>query len=259
METGTGTRTVRQLARLAGISIRTLHFYDQIGLLKPSARSEAGYRLYGEADLLRLQQVLFFRELDFPLADIQAILDRPGFDQVEALRAHRRMLGERAERMARLLHTVDRTIANLTGEDKMPLTDDEIYAGFSAREREELKGYEAEAAERWGEMAAESQRRVRQLSRAQWQAIKDEGAAVTNRMAELMGTPVGAPEVQAAIARQHAWIENFYPCSAEMFRGLGQMYVDDPRFAANYEKVRPGLAVFMRDAMAYYAGHTLAG
>ncbi|MCX6027892.1 MAG: MerR family transcriptional regulator [Chloroflexi bacterium] len=252
-------RTVRQLATLAGISVRTLHHYDQIKLLKPSARTEAGYRLYGEADLLRLQQILFFKELDFPLAEIQAILDRPGFDQAQALRNHRRMLGERAERLARLLRTVDRTIAKLTGEDTMPVTDEELYEGFSPKEREEYKGYEAEARERWGEMAAESQHHVRQMSKAQWQAVKDEGDAVSRLMAELMGRPVSDPQVQAAMARQHAWIENFYPCSAEIFRGLGQMYVDDQRFTANYDKYRPGLAVFMRDAMTYYAEHSLAG
>lgn len=251
-------RTVRQVARLAGISVRTLHHYDQIGLLRPAMRTDAGYRLYGEADLLRLQQILFYRELDFPLAEIRAILDRPGFDQVEALRSHRRMLTERADRLARLLCTVDRTIAKLTGEDTMPLTDEDIYEGFTPEERARLKGYEAEAAERWGELAAESGRRLRQMTRAQWQAIQQEGGAISQRMAELMGRPVDDADVQAAIARQHAWIENFYPCSAEIFRGLGQMYVDDPRFAVNYERVKPGLAAFMRDAMIYYADHTLA-
>jgi hypothetical protein len=96
-----------------------------------------------------------------------------------------------------------------------------------------------------------------QMTKGQWQAIKDEGGAVTRQMADLMGRPADDPDVQATIARQHAWIENFYPCSADIFRGLGQMYVDDPRFTATYDKVRPGLAVFMRDAMAYYAEHSL--
>jgi DNA-binding transcriptional MerR regulator len=257
MEKHAKAYTVRQLAKMAGVSVRTLHHYDQIGLLKPSSRTEAGYRLYAEKDLLRLQQVLFYRELDFPLDEIRIILDLPGFDQVEALRDHRRMLGERAERLARLLRTVDRTIARLTEEDNMPLTDEELYEGFSPKEKEQLKEYEAEARDRWGEMAAESQRRVRQMSKAQWQAIQEEGNAATSLMAETMGRPVSDPDVQAAIARHHAWIENFYPCPAEMYRGLGQMYVDDPRFTATYDKVRPGLAAFMRDAMAYYAEHTL--
>ncbi len=257
MEKRVRAYTVRQLAKMAGVSVRTLHHYDQIGLLKPPSRTEAGYRLYGEKDLLRLQQILFFRELDFPLAEIQVILDRPGFDQVEALRVHRRMLGERAERLARLLRTVDRTIAKLTGEGTMPLTDEDLYEGFSPQEREKFKEYEAEARERWGETAAESQRRVSQMSKVQWQAIQKEGGEVTQLMAGYMGRPASDPDVQAAIARHHAWIENFYPCSAEMYRGLGQMYVDDPRFRATYDKVRPGLADSMRDAMAYYAEHTL--
>lgn len=249
--------TVRQLARMAGVSVRTLHHYDHVGLLKPSARTDAGYRLYGEADLLRMQQILFYRELDFPLDVIRTFLDRPGFDQVEALREHRRMLSERAGRLDRLLHTIDRTISRLTGEDTMPLTDEELYEGFSPEERKQLKEYEAEVRERWGATAAESQRRVSQMSKAQWKAIQQEGGAVTRLMADYMGRPVSDPEVQAAVARQHAWIENFYPCSAEMFRGLGQMYVDDPRFTATYDKVRPGLAQFMCEAMAYYAEHTL--
>jgi len=257
METRAKAYTVRQLAKMAGVSVRTLHHYDQIGLLEPSSRTEAGYRLYMEKDLLRLQQVLFYRELDFPLDAIRTILDLPGFNQIEALRDHRRMLSERAERLARLLRTVDRTIARLTGEDKMPLTDEELYEGFSPKEKEQLKGYEVEERERWGETAAESQRRVRQMSKAQWQAVQQEGDAATRLMGETMGRPVSDPDVQAAIARHHACIENFYPCSAEMYRGLGQMYVDDPRFTATYDKIRPGLAMFMRDAMAYYAEHTL--
>lgn len=140
----------------------------------------------------------------------------------------------------------------------MPLTDEEIYEGFSPEERARFKEYEVEAAERWGEMAAESGRRMSQMTKAQWQAIQQEGGAVTRLIGDYMGRPVSDGVVQAAIARHHAWIENFYPCSAEMYRGLGQVYVDDPRFTATYDKIRPGLAVFMRDAMAYYADHTLA-
>src|SRR5512136_2331510 len=101
------TYTVQQLARLAGVSVRTLHHYDHIGLLAPSARTAAGYRLYGAADLLRLQQILFFKELDLPLDEIQDILDDPDFDQIEALESHKRLLRERADRLARLLMTID--------------------------------------------------------------------------------------------------------------------------------------------------------
>src|SRR5512142_78697 len=117
------TYTVQQLARLAGVSVRTLHYYDQIGLLKPSARTAAGYRLYGEADLLRLQQILFFRELDFPLTEIQAILDQPDFDQVKALRDHRLLLQQEADRLGRLLNTIEKTISRLTENNMTPMTD----------------------------------------------------------------------------------------------------------------------------------------
>ncbi|MCJ7738454.1 MAG: MerR family transcriptional regulator, partial [Anaerolineae bacterium] len=115
---------ISELARMAGVSVRTLHHYDHIGLLAPSARTEAGYRLYGDADLLRLQQILFFKELDIPLGDVRQILDDPGFDQVAALAQHRQSLLGRIERLRRLLKTIDRTMQKLT-EDDMTLTDEE--------------------------------------------------------------------------------------------------------------------------------------
>lgn len=248
--------TVHQLANMAGISVRTLHHYDHIDLLRPSARNAAGYRLYQEADLLRLQQILLFKELDLPLAEIRRILDHPGFDPIHALVQHRRTLEERAERLAGLLSTIDRTIARLTEVD-MSLTDEELYEGLP---KERVARWKREVDERYDpKLVAESNRRVRAMSKEQWNATKAEGDAISRRMAELMGRAPGDPEVQATIARQHAWIENFYPCSAEMFAGLGQHYAEHPEFRATYDRYRPDLADFMRDAMAYYAEHTLAG
>ena len=247
--------TVHQLASLAGISVRTLHHYDHIGLLTPSARSAAGYRLYGTSDLLRLQQILLFKELDLPLEEIRRILDDPGFEPVRALVQHRRTLELRAERLARLLHTIGRTIARLTEVD-MSLTDEELYEGLP---KEQVDRWKREVDERYDPtLVAESNRRVHAMSKEQWNGVKAEGDAISRRMAELMGRPADDPEVQATIARQHAWIENFYPCSAEMFQGLGQHYAEHPEFRANYDKYHPDLADFMRDAMAYYAEHNLA-
>ena len=138
----------------------------------------------------------------------------------------------------------------------MSLTDEELYEGLP---KEQVERWKREVDERYDpKLVAESNRRVRAMSKEQWNDVKAEGDAISRRMAELMGRPAGDPEVQATIARQHAWIENFYPCSAEMFQGLGQHYADHPEFRANYDKYRPGLADFMRDAMAYYAEHTLA-
>jgi DNA-binding transcriptional MerR regulator len=255
MEKRASAYTVRRTANMAGVSVRTLHHYDHIGLLRPSGRTAAGYRLYDTKDLLRLQQILLFKELDLPLEEIRRILDDPGFDPVRALAQHRRTLELRAERLARLLNTIDRTIARLTEVD-MSLTDEELYEGLP---KEQVDRWKREVDERYDpQLVAESNRRVRAMSKEQWNAVKAEGDAISRRMAELMGRAPGGPDVQATIARQHAWIENFYPCSAEIFEGLGQHYADNPEFRANYDKYRPGLADFMRDAMAYYAEHTLA-
>jgi len=247
--------TVHQLAEMAGVSVRTLHHYDQIGLLKPSSRTEKGYRQYAQADLLRLQQILFYRELDFPLREIQRALDEPGFDPVKALRAHRRELERRAGRLERLLNTIDKTILKLT-EETMTLTDDELYAGFTKEERET---YPREAEERYGgEQVRQSVERARKLTKAQWAMQKKEGEEVPRLLAARMDKDPGDPEVQALIARHCATIKVFYEVTAEIYRGLGQMYVDDPRFRANYDRFKPGLADFMKLAMEYYAGHTLA-
>jgi DNA-binding transcriptional MerR regulator len=251
------TYSVQQLARLAGVSVRTLHHYDHIGLLKPSARTPAGYRQYGETDLLRLQQILFFKELDFPLADIQAILDQPGFDQVQALHDHQRLLQAEADRLGRLLNTIEKTISRLT-EDSMtmtPMTDEELYEGFTP---EQIERYTREANERYDpKIVAESNRRVKNMSKVQWQTVKDEGGAVAQQLADLMDKQPSDAAVQAAIARHYAWVDNFWHPTAESYRGLGQGYAEHPEFRAFYEKYRPGLADFLCAAMNYYADHTL--
>ena len=247
--------TVGETARLAKVSVRTLHHYDHIGLLNPSARTAAGYRQYGEADLLRLQQILFFKELDFPLADIQAILDQPGFDQVQALHDHQRLLQQEADRLGRLLNTIEKTISRLT-EDNMSMTDEELYEGFTP---EQIERYAREVNERYDpKIVAESNRRVRNMSKAQWQTVKAEGDAVAQQLAGLMDKQPSDAAVQAAIARHYAWVDNFWHPTAESYRGLGQGYAEHPEFRAFYEKYRPGLADFLRAAMTYYADHTLA-
>ena len=247
--------TVKQLAELAGVSVRTLHHYDHIGLLRPSARTRAGYRLYQRGDLLRLQQILFFKELDFALAEIGDILDDPDFDEVKALEDHRRLLEQRANRIALLINTIDKTIHERK-ENTMPLTDAELYEGFTDAEIQEMK---REVHERYDpELVKIANQNVRNMSKAQWQAVKNEGEAVTLAIAALQDRDPSDPEVQKLMARHHAHMENFYPVSAEIYKGLGQMYVMDERFTAFYEKISPGLAEFMRDAMAYYAEHTLS-
>lgn len=246
--------TVKQLAKMAGVSVRTLHYYDEIGLLHPSTRSAAGYRRYGQPELLRLQQILFFKELNFPLDKIGRILDDPDFDQIEALQTHRRWLLQQSERLAVLLQTIDKTILKLS-ENEMSLTDEELYEGFT---KDEIERYEKEVTEMYDpQMVQESKRRIGKMSKAQWQSIKTDGDEITQLLASLADRAPEDAAVQVAIARHHAWIENFYPASAEVYRGLGSLYTNHDEFRQNYDKYRPGLAAFMQAAMTFYADHNL--
>ena len=247
--------SVHQLADLAGVSVRTLHHYDEIGLLRPSLRSSAGYRFYRRSDLLRLQQILFFKELDLPFDQIRSILDDPKFDAVESLRQQRQLLMGKVRRTEQLLRTIDQTITSMT-EGHMPLTDEELYEGFTP---EQAARYEREADEMYdAEVVRESRQRVRALSKQQWDGIKQEGGEITKAIAEVADLAPEAPEVQQLIAKHHAWIEHFYPAPADLYEGLGRLYSEHEEFRNFYEQFRPGLADFMRDAMAVYAIETLA-
>lgn len=243
--------TVKAVSDMAGISIRTLHYYDQIGLLHPAEISPAGYRLYADADLVRLQQILFFRELGFGLSEIRQILDSPDFDPCRALQEHRRALLEQQRRLERLINTVDRTLERLERKEKM-MTEEmkELFDGFDPSK------YGEETRQRWGGSPefAESQKRTGTYTRADWKAIQQEAAEIYQNLAARMAQQPGAPEVQTWIGRWHQHITKwFYPCSPEVFRGLGDLYVQDERFTQNIDKTRPGLAAFMKEAMAIYA------
>lgn len=241
--------SVQQLAKLANTSVRTLHYYDEIGLLSPSRVSRNGYRDYDEPELLKLQQILFFRELDFSLTDIRRILSSPYFDMAAALVDHRKLIELKKKRLNKLLATIDQTIKKLNHETSM--SDEELYDSFGD---EEMKGYAEEAKQRWGSTDAykQSQARVSKMTQAQMMQLKEEGKKHTQALADAMDLGVASPDVQALIKKSHDGVNFFYDCSLEMFRNLGQMYVDDPRFTAYYEKFRPGLAVFMRDAINVY-------
>ncbi len=247
--------TVKQLGKLAGVSARTLHFYDEIGLLRPATRTASGYRLYGERELLILQQIMFFRQLDVPLEDIGRILADPKFDQARALRRHRELLEAQAARLDQLIATVDKTLHMLEGT--MTLSDAELYEGFS---QEQIERYKRESREAYGvEVVEESERRAKGMSKGQWQAVRDEGDAVTRGLAALMDRPVDDPEVQALIGRHYKWVCTFWTPDAAAYTGLGQLYTDNPEFRANYDKYAVGLVDFLREAMTYYAEHELAG
>ncbi len=243
-------RTVSQAAGIAGISIRTLHHYDEIGLLEPSGRSAAGYRLYSDADMARLQQILCFRALELPLDDIRRILTDPAYDAGAALRMQRALLSERAVALRALLDAVEAAITRLEREE--PMTDTEMKQMFDGFDP---KQHEAEAEQRWGDSEAfkESKRRTARYTKHDWQAIKDEAAAAFARLAALMarGVPADATEAMDAAEAHRQHIERwFYTCPKPMHRGLGQLYVDDPRFTANIDKPAPGLAEYAARAFA---------
>lgn len=249
------TYTVGQLATLAGVSVRTLHHYDAIGLLSPSDRTAAGYRVYRHDDLEQLQQILLYRELDLSLDAIGLLTLDPAFDRRAALVAQRAELASRAKRMTAILTAIDAALDALSKGE--PMNDTEMFEVFGDFDP---KVYEAEVTERWGDTDAyaESARRTARYTKDDWKRIKDEGAAVTAELGAQFaaGAKPGDPSVQALVDRHRDQISRwFYPCSIEMQANLGEMYVADPRFAATYDKVQPGLAMFLRDAIRIRAGH----
>jgi DNA-binding transcriptional MerR regulator len=240
--------TVSQVSKLSTVSVRTLHHYDEIGLLRPSGRSVAGYRLYGQRDLERLQQILFYRELGFSLDEIKQILSSSSFDLRAALLSQRHLLEEKIVRLTAILGAVDKSIQQIErGTDMNKEEMFEVFEGFNPEE------YEAEAEQRWGETDAykESKRRTARYTKRDWQAIKDEGGAIYQKLAQLLESGVPSNSIAAMDAaeehRQHLtrW---FYQCPKAMHKGLGEMYVADPRFTATFEKIKTGLAQYACEA-----------
>jgi DNA-binding transcriptional MerR regulator len=240
--------TVGELAKLTGITVRALHHYDELGLVVPSQRTDAGYRLYTDADVLRLQEVLVFRELGLPLTEIAAVLADPEHRRGEALRKHRELIVAKRGRLDAMLAAID---AALEIEEGRAMQDDQVKSLFEGFDHE---AYASEAEARWGDTDAykESARRTKRYGKAEWDAIRREGDAIYVRFAELMreGAVPGDARVRGVVEVHRAHIDRwFYPCSPAMHRGLAELYVADPRFAANIDKLAPGLARFMRDAI----------
>ena len=244
-----GSFSVGRVADLSGVTIRTLHHYDEIGLLSPGGRSDAGYRVYEDADLERLQRILFYKELGFTLKEISTIIEDPSTDAMGHLRRQRGLLAQRIERLNAMVDAIDyemeaRTMdINLTPEERF-----EVFGDFRPEDHAE------EAERRWGETDSykESNRRVSKYTKEDWLKLKAEGEEVETRLAAAFeaGLAPGSEEAMAAAEahRQHIsrW---FYDCGYEMHRGLAEMYVSDERFRAHYDKRAPGLASFVREAV----------
>lgn len=238
---------INEVAKLTGITVRTLHYYDEIDLLKPSKITEAGYRLYDEDVIALLQQILFFRELDFPLNEIKDIITSPAFSKTEALKEHKKLLIKKRERIDRLIHLVDKIIE---GEDNMS------FKEFDMTEIENMKKkYESEVKERWGnsDAYAESEKKTRNYDKKKWQQINEESKEILKAFADNKDKAPDSKEVQALVSKWQNFItERFYKCTNEILSGLGEMYLADERFKKNIDKNGEGTAKFMSKAIKIY-------
>jgi DNA-binding transcriptional MerR regulator len=243
--------TINKLAKLAGTSVRTLHYYDELGLLKPEFRSTNGYRQYGEKAVVKLQQIMFFRELDFSLDEIKKILSQPDFDVLEALRSQKILLIKRKERIDELLITIDKTVKNIKGETNMDIK--EYYKGFSD---EQIEKYRREVREKWGEKTLnDSEVRVKKMGKEKFKELQAESDKIFRTIVDNMSKGYKSDIVQGEVAKWRKWLENFSHYSDEAVLGLGQAYSQDPRFAKTFWKYHKDLPEFMTKAIEYYCKH----
>lgn len=248
---------VSEVAHIAGVSVRTLHHYDAIGLLVPAERTEAGYRVYGDDDLLRLQQILIGREQGLSLEAIRRSLDDPGFDQRRALLAQKRQLQDRARRTTAMIHAIDTALAVLAEGQGGSMDMQQLFDGFDPTK------HEAEAKERWGDTDAyrESANRTKRYGQTEWSQISDEHAAIyADAVAAQQAGTAPDSEVAMDVAERHRdsisrW---FYPCSPTMHAGLADMWEADPRFAENIDRFGTGLTAFLAAAVRANAARASA-
>jgi DNA-binding transcriptional MerR regulator len=252
--------TVRQVSKISGVSVRALHHYDEIGLLKPASIGRNGYRYYGRDELLRLQQILLHRELDIPLGEIRAILDDPKFDQLEALRAQREKLAAEARRYAELVRTIDRTIADLNGDNAM--RNAELYKGISAEKQAE---YEKWLVEKYGDMPeriAVSRKTYESLSDAEKAQLNAELEEVETAWADAMknSVPADSKSLDPLLRRHRDWVAAMWnkPCPPEAYSGLADLHLSHPDFVARYEGLGEGFSDYHAESMKAYA-RRLAG
>lgn len=242
--------TVRQLSALAGVSVRTLHYYDEINLFKPTQVGANGYRFYDDQSLLRLQQILFYREIGLELTQIRAVLDNPTFDLVTALRSHRATLRQRSERLDQLVETIDETINHLTGAVNMSKKG--LFKGFSA---EKQQHYERLARLEYGPtLVNESVKRWNSYSGEKQDAVMQEASRIYLDLVEAMEDKQapGSPTVTAILERWHDNLRNFYEPTLDVLRGLGERYNDSPDFNATFRKIHPDLPPYLQLVITQY-------
>jgi DNA-binding transcriptional MerR regulator len=246
--------TVQKLGSLAGISTRTLRYYDEIGILKPARISSSGYRIYGQKEVDRLQQILFYRELGVSLDSIKDIVSAPSFNGANALLEHRAKLLEKREQLDILIANVDKTIALTEGRIKM--SNKEKFEGFKQKMVDDNeKKYGKEVREKYGNDTVEkSNAKLMNMTEAQYDEVTALANQVTETLAEAFATGDPAGELAQKAADLHKkWLTYYWSeYSKEAHAGLAQMYVDDPRFTVYYDEKQPGTAEFLRDAVLIY-------
>lgn len=246
--------SVKKLASLAGVSVRTLHLYDEIGLLKPSIRTDKKYRLYGRAEALRLQQILFYKELEMPLKEIGDILDDPEFDPIQSLEKHKKLLQQKQKKLHTLLHTIDKTIDHLKNETM--LTTEELYEGLS---EEQVTTMRNEAKEKWGSSVGRSENHLRKKTKEEFNELKEAASANLKKLISLANGDPLSEKVQAEVRVHYELIREFWGTAglpdkqADAYAGLGDLYVSDERYMASAGITDPAFAQFMNKAMKHFA------
>ncbi|MFD1436514.1 MerR family transcriptional regulator [Kroppenstedtia eburnea] len=248
--------TVQKLARLAGVSTRTLRYYDEIDILKPARINSSGYRIYGRAEVDMLQQILFYRELGLSLDRIKKIVTDPSFNRDEALQEHREQLLDKRRRLDTLIANVEKTIASTEG--RMTMADQEKFEGFKQRMIDENeKKYGKEIREKYGEdQVNKSNEKLKNMTQAEYEEVTRLEKQVMTTLAEAfkIGDPAGELAQKAADLHKQ-WLTCYWSeYSKEAHAGLARMYVDDERFKAYYDQQQPGMAEFLRDAIHIYTG-----
>lgn len=238
---------INDVAKLTGITVRTLHYYDEIGLLKPSKITDAGYRIYDEKNLETLQQILLFREMNFPLSEIKEIISNPKFDRIDALEKHKNLLIKKRQRLDNLINLVNNTIK---GENDMS------FKEFDMTEIEATKKkYVKEVKERYGKTDAykEYEVKTKNYDKDKWNGINSEANEIFKAFADNKGKAPESEEVQELVKRwQNHITKNYYNCTKEILASLGIMYVNDERFKENIDKSGEGTAEFMSKAIEVY-------
>ncbi|BCN31626.1 MerR family transcriptional regulator [Anaeromicropila herbilytica] len=238
---------INEVAKLSGVTVRTLHYYDEIGLLKPNETTESGYRLYTKESLETLQQILFFREMNFPLSQIKEIMTNPNYDKEQALNKHKELLLKKRDRIDKLITLVNHTIE---GEVDMS------FKEFDMTEIEKAKNqYATEVKERWGhtEAYAESEKKTKNYDKEQWSQLNEEGASILKRFGENRHSRPDSDSSRELVQQWKEYItDNFYTCTNEILSGLGLMYIHDERFKKNIDKYGEGTAEYMAKSIEVF-------